>query len=220
MMPTFIHRSTYLLAGVTLAYIGLLIAAPHFMTPEYCDWFFSSEGPHELTSIALWTFTAGVTTRYLPYDRTKALLFTTLFAFFAMREAGLQKAFTSGTFIKLKFYTQGMGTEQWIALPFALAFVAVLATGGVVILRYLLRGGWRDAGGQAIFIAAGTMVVCKVADRLPSVLRKDYGILVDDTTRRALLAIEEGIEAYVPLLFVASLLLVPNLFTRSKLPRP
>lgn len=166
-MPSPIHRTTFLWAALTFTYICILAASVFVLAPAYGDWFFSEEGPHEIASVVLWAGATLVTLRYVPQTR-RALLYSTLFALFAMREADLHKAFTSGSIVKLKFYTQGMGPEQWASLPFALAIVGLLLACAVGMVRYLLRGGWREASGQLMFIAASAMVFCKIADRLPS----------------------------------------------------
>lgn len=195
---------------------GLILLDQFHSIRTYLHWF-EEHGLVETTSALFWLLAAITPWRYgRGPNRRLVALFSALFLCFALREYDMHKMFTSHSMLKLTFYTRyGWHTEQWVSLPVALLAIMVVVASVVVLLRYWWRGGWREASGQMLLIGCASMAFSKVLDRLPSVLRKDYQLALNEGLREMLWVMEEGLEMLTPLLFVWAWRLLPNLLSTA-----
>ncbi len=136
-----------------------------------------------------------------------AFSFAVLCAAFAAREADWQKKFTSDGFTKINYYQDGSIplTERLIAGAVFLVLLAALLYAGFLVVRFLFfRKGWNTRTGVWILAAGALLVTGKILDRLPAEAEKHFGIEFGDGSLAVLLALEEGMEALTPFLFIWS----------------
>ena len=93
--------------------------------------------------------------------------------------------------------------DNLFCLVLRIFFFAVC--GGTLLwyLRRLLTGVWRrEAVSWTVGTIGGTGILIQIFDRTPSVLRKDFGVVMGEQTRALFAAFEEGLELLLPLLIV------------------
>lgn len=195
------------LLGVYAAFLVLLALR---LPPERFKWVFSEAGPFETASEFLWLALAAATVIVWRRLTLPVMAAVILCLAAAAREAEFHKAFTGYSVLKVGFYTdlsRGLGPKL-----IAGVFVAIVVASAVIILirlRELLptwrahRRPWAVAAGLAI----GGLAGLKALDRLPGILAESFGVMVPRVVMPTVSALEEGMEAALPVLFGWVLLL-------------
>lgn len=89
----------------------------------------------------------------------------------------------------------------------ALVVIGLIAATAFILIRYIfVQRGYKTIGGQLLFAGAALLVISKVMDRAPSILRGDYNIVLDAQCELVLLALEEGFEFFCPALILAGII--------------
>jgi len=208
------------LAGI-LALCALWLVA----TPEWIKLHFDQDGrsPIELATIGLFFFQIGFLWLVPPmrpgWKRTLLLADFSLLTFFAIcRELDWHRLLVSvsdlpgatrGTPFKMRFLTNSvnpLGDRLLVAACFVL--VLGLCAGTLLYyLRRLLKGLFKlhpVCWSMAFF--GGTIILIQIVDRMPSVLRKDFGIRISDSLHALTTALEEGQELLLPVFVILAVL--------------
>jgi hypothetical protein len=193
-----------LLCGLAAYTVGL-VAIPLLLPAPVAKLVTSESGPFEVGALVLW-LAAAVTLaiRIRPFT-ARTLAFAGLYVIFAAREADLHKAFTAESISRLSYYRHSAAplAEKLAAGAFALLFLLLVAHAIWVCARFLLRGGLRSRSGFWLAFAGVLLVATKAVDRTQAVLDR-FGTALPLDVARFVPALEEGLEAAVPLLFAVS----------------
>jgi hypothetical protein len=202
-MPT---RSDRALLFALAAYVLLLAALPLLLPAPVLKRVLSESGPFEIGALLMWLGAAAVLALRIRPFTARTLAFTTLMLLFAAREADLQKAFTAESISRLHYYRRSAAPfhEKLAAAAAALLFLALVVYAVFVCLRFLARGGMRSRAGMWLALAAAFLVVTKLVDRSQAVLAGLFGVTLPPGTGQFVAALEEGVEAVVPLMFIVS----------------
>jgi hypothetical protein len=195
-------------AWVLVAMIVLLASLPLVLPEASFRYAFSEEGPFERMSIVGWLVAAGIIILRIRPLGMRAWAFALLFVSFAAREADWHKAFTADSILKTNYYKHASAplAEKIIAFAVAIAFIALIAYVGFVVLRFLfLRGGWKSRSGFWLMLGTVLVVVGKLVDRTPAVLAEEYGIVLLPIVGHYVAAFEEGLEMLHPLIMAWSI---------------
>ena len=212
-MPDRFHRVlTHPRAGAVIALAALLGSLLLLLVPmdRLSDWT-SEEGFFEQAS---WIgyLVAGAAC-LLMLRRCAALYVPAALVLFAMcaRELDMHSRFTTDSMLKSRYYLKVKAPlmEKLLAGTVVLALAAVVI---YLLMRYLplLRRRLRERAPEAVSLgAAGIVLVCtKLVDRLPGILKHDYGIGLSELARHLAMALEEPMELMIPLLVLLALLQV------------
>jgi hypothetical protein len=198
-------RLTLVLLFIYTAYLLVLALS---VTPAVFDPLFSEFGPFEEMSIMLWV---GLGILLLYTSRSpKGIAMAALSLLAAAREAELHKALTTMSILKSRFY---LGPEvPWQEkLAGAAVVMAAIALGIYLMIafyRFLLHDkGLATPVGQILLTALILLPITKVLDRMSSVLRTDFGVVLPQRAGQIVKALEEGMEMALPILFIMALLL-------------
>lgn len=169
---------------------------------------FSEDGFLEQASPLIW-FAASLFLFWKCRGReTKYLIFAITLLLLAGREWDLHKAFTSDSFLKINFYKQTFGLEQFFGGMAALFFIGMLTATVVNIVRdTIFKGGFKLLSGQLLMAGFGLIALSKVLDRIPSVLRHEHGIVLSFRFDLMLQSLEEGYEFFAPILIFAAFII-------------
>lgn len=205
MKPSVLHKSDALVAFLVVMYILVLAAVPSLLSAQQVKFLFSEEGPFEQLSIVTWIFAALLIPLAIRPPGKTAWLFSALFLCFAAREADWHKEFTADSLLKANYYryTDAPADEKIIAAVFALAFIALVVYAGFVIVRFLLRGGWRSRAGLWLLLGTALIVLGKVLDRAPAELA-EAGYAIGAWAGPYTAVFEEGLEMIHPLILAWS----------------
>jgi hypothetical protein len=208
------------LAGVLALLLVWAVA-----TPEWIAAHFDNEGvsPVESATVGLFFFQIGFLWLVPPMrpGRWRAFWLAdfSLLTFFAIcRELDWHKLLVSasnlpgatrGTPFKMKFLTNPgnpLGDRLIVAACFAV--VIVLCAGTLLyFLRRLLAGLFKlHPVCWSLGFFGGTVILIQFTDRLPSVLRKEFGVRISDHLHALTTALEEGQELLLPLFIVIAVL--------------
>jgi len=203
----------------------VLIAVWAFSAPETIRFHFDQDGhsPVELVTVGLFFFQIGFLWLVPPMRpgprRTLLLTDFSLLTFFAIcRELDWHKLLvapstlpgtTHGTPFKMKFLlnpNNPLGDRLLVAACFA---VVIVLCGGT--LAYYLKRLWQGLFklhpvSWSIGFLGGTIILIQIVDRLPAVLRKDFGIHISESQHALTTALEEGQELLLPLFIVIAVL--------------
>ncbi|MDQ9170793.1 hypothetical protein Q8A64_10270 [Oxalobacteraceae bacterium R-40] len=195
-------------AWALIAMILLLAVLPLILPEASFRYAFSEQGPFERISIVAWLIAAfTIVARIRPLGM-RAWGFVVLFAGFAAREADWHKAFTADSILKTNYYKHAAAPlgEKIIGFIVALAFLALIAYVGIVVLRFLfLQGGWKSRSGFWLMLGTALVVIGKVVDRAPAVLAEEYGVVLLPIVGHYVAAFEEGLEMLHPLIMAWSI---------------
>lgn len=188
-------------------------------SPQWVMGFFDNEGQAPVEMVTIWLFWFSIASLWLRWPRTKGewwqrVLLSLIIVMAIIKETDAHLAWvqpsglpgaTHGTPFKMKFLTNGVNPlkDRLIVLGCFIFFFAVC--GGTLLwyLRRLLTGVWRrEAVSWTIGTIGGTGILIQIFDRTPSVLRKDFGVVMGEQTRALFAAFEEGLELLLPLLIV------------------
>jgi hypothetical protein len=164
---------------------------------------FSEQGFFERMSPVMW-IAAGLYALWHVRVRGKAYLALGLtFIALALREWDHHKTFTSDSILKINFYQDhGFGAEQLFGGLAALVIIGLVIATLVILTRYsVARRGYETRGGQFLIAGLGMLVLSKIMDRAPSILR-DNDVALDGDFTLMLLALEEWFEFFCPALIL------------------
>ncbi len=126
----------------------------------------------------------------------------------AARELDLHRRFTTDSMLKSRYYlkVQAPLIEKLIAGAVVLALTAVVLYMLVRYLPLLLRR-LRERSPAAITLATSfvVLVLTKIADRLPDLVRHDFGAVVPAWLLHLQAVFEEPLESTIPLLFLLAI---------------
>lgn len=169
-------------------------------------WLTSEAGPIEWVSARLWFVLAAILLlRGRPGAVAVALAGLSLM--FGLRELDLHKIVADTSFLKRGFYRDPAIApgDKWLGGVLAFGMVAIVLWGLVAGVRAYVRQRLHGTGwGRVLLVAAVLLVVSKVLDRIPAVLAEDYGITIETHLKSLDYLLEEWLECYVPLVFVAA----------------
>lgn len=198
--------ATILLTGLVVV---VLLVISQMISHESAEAMFAETGRVERASEWLWLLLAA-TLLVLLRPWTMAVWGGVVLCLFgAAREADLHKELTGYSVLKPGFYLDSaypLG-QQLIAGAIVLL---VLASAGVVCWR--LVGKLRSMGRPipawvyGVVFTVGVLVGSKVLDRSPAILREDFSVEVPERVLSAGLALEEGLEAWLPMLILGVVL--------------
>lgn len=198
----------YTLVPFIVALITAMLAAiPFIWGADTVEPLFSEQGFFEQASPFVWIIAALFCLWKLNHGGAKYLILALTFLVFAGREWHTHKAFTSDSFLKINFYKNGFGMEQIFGGLAALVVIGLIAATAFILIRYIfVQRGYKTIGGQLLFAGAALLVISKVMDRAPAILRGDYNIVLDAQCELVLLALEEGFEFFCPALILAGII--------------
>ncbi len=175
-----------------------LIALAYVLDTATAKHLFSEQGFFERMSPVMW-IAAGLYALWHVRGGGKAYLVLGLtFIALAMREWDHHKTFTSDSILKINFYKDGFGLEQLFGGLAALAIIGLIVATLVILTRYIIaRRGFESRGGQWLIAGLGMLVLSKIMDRAPAILR-DNDFVLDGQFTLMLLALEEGFEFFCP----------------------
>jgi hypothetical protein len=208
------------LAGVLTLLLVWAVASPEWIAAHFDD---HGASPVASATIGLFFFQIGLLWLLPPmrpgWRRPLWLADFSLLTFFAIcRELDWHKLLitaadlpgaTHGTPFKLRFLTNP-GNPLGDRITVAACFVLVTAfCAGTLLyfLRRLLTGLFKlHPVCWSMGFFGGTIILIQITDRLPSVLRKDFGIQISDRLHALTTALEEGQELLLPLIIVIAIL--------------
>lgn len=193
-------KNCALISVVVALMTGLLTASTFLFEARDVRAIYSEQGFFEQASPIIWII-AGLYALWHVRGGGRAYLVLG-FTFFALagREWHMHKAFTSDSILKINFYQDhGFGAEQLFGGLAALVLVGLFVAALVILIRYIIANrGYQTRGGQFMIAGLGMLVLSKISDRAPSVLREDYAVIMDEQWSLVLLALEEGFEFFCP----------------------
>lgn len=121
---------------------------------------------------------------------------------FGAREADLHTAWTAKSVLKLSFY---FGDAPWGQKVLAGFVVAAVATAAAHILLRCHRAFWlslkqRQPVAATLLVFVLTLVASKILDRSVDILAEDFGVVLLQSTRALMTALEELLELSLPVL--------------------
>lgn len=205
------QRSITALTGLALViYVAWLVYLGFVLAPERAHVLFSETGWFENLSVVFWLVLAAVLLLARPIGLGRRIGMSVIAAALAAREAGWHKKFTADSLFKSDYY-------QMTDVPMAEKLIAgAVAVGLTITLIWLLvlggreivaRGGWRRPWGWLVLFAVAISPILKGIDRGPSILQVRFDITLPDNIDRVMLALEEGLESALPVLFFVALFL-------------
>ncbi len=187
-------------------------------TPEWISLHFDQDGasPIEASTVALLWLQIAFFWLIPPLRPSRWRLFWlidfSLISFFAIcRELDWHKLLvipshlpgaSHGTPFKMKFLLNANNplTDRMLV---AVCFVVVIALCGYTLFYFLprlLKGLFRfHPVCWSIGFLGGTLILIQIFDRMPAVLRKDFGIHLTENQHALTIALEEGFELLLPL---------------------
>lgn len=164
---------------------------------------FSEQGFFEQMSPVLWIFAGLYALWKINKGGLQYLMLGLTFIALALREWDHHKTFTSDSILKINFYKDGFGMEQVFGGIAALVIIGLILATLVILIRYLIaQRGYKTRGGQLLIAGLGMLVLSKLMDRAPSILRGDFNMTLDEDLTVVLLALEEGFEFFCPALIL------------------
>jgi hypothetical protein len=175
---------------------------------ERADVLFGETGWFEDLSAVLWLVLGAVLLFARPIGLGKRIGMAVVAAALAAREEGWHKKFTTDNLFKSDYY-------QMANVPMAEKLIAgAVAVGLTITLIWLLvlggrevfaHGGWRRPWGWLALFAVAISPILKAVDRGPSILRVQFDITLPENIDMVMLALEEGMESALPVLFLVAL---------------
>jgi hypothetical protein len=202
-------RVVLIAVGIVLGAILVLCGVSQGVPSDVNDQLFSETGPFEEMSPWLLLILAAMiplTFRNLSLPVLGGMVISVACA---AREWDMHKSFTGYSVLKPGFYLR----SEYELHHQIIAGLAVLALGASVFftVQHMLRVRpqrlrpvpmWLLAFGLGVAM----LVLTKVFDRSPKILEKDFGIDLSDRMLAFMMAIEEGLEMLMPVVFGAMVL--------------
>lgn len=208
------------LTGVAALILVWAVAAPEWIQAHFDH---DGASPVEVATVGLFFFQIGFFWLVPPMRASRMrplwLADFSLLTFFAIcRELDWHKLLitasnlpgaTRGTPFKMKFLTNAnnpLADRLIVAACFA---VVILLCAGTLLyfLRRLLTGLFKlHPVCWSMGFFGGTIILIQITDRLPAVLRKDFGIRISESLHALMTALEEGQELLLPLFVVIAVL--------------
>lgn len=219
-------RSSWLLApiiwltGVVAIIITWLVASPEWVMNAFDQ---KGESPIEIMTIALFYLQIGLFWLVPPIRRNRhPYLWLTIFSIITMiaiaRELDWHRLMvttsdlpgsTQGTPFKMRFLTNSANPlgDRLIVL-FSFVFTITICGGTLLFfLKRLWSGLFKfHPVSWSIGFLGGTTILVQFFDRMPSVLRKKFGIVLSESPRALFAAMEEGQELLLPLFVILATL--------------
>lgn len=215
------------LAAPLLWLVGLtaLLAVWACATPQWIELNFDQDGksPVEIVTVALLFFQIGFLWLVPPIKPLRKRFFWavvfSIISFIAIcrqmdwhklliTPSGLPGA-TRGTPFKMRFLTNTANPlSDRLVVPACFVIVIVVCVGALLYwLPRLLKGLFRlHPVCWSIGFIGGTTILVQFFDRAPSILRKDFGIHLTESTGALFTALEEGQELLLPLFAILAIL--------------
>lgn len=200
--------ATKKVSAALVVYVALSMVAAQLLSDSAYEIAYSESGVFE--QLAMWGWLALAImfiVRPLPKKSTTLLVIFLCLAAFA-READWHKAFTEQSIFKLRYYANPAApiVERLLAGTFYITLLIIVAITLFRSLRYFREHGLRATPNQVLLLAFVILVLSKTLDRTPAVIEEWWPVKVPVIMRRHTQALEEGLEAAVPvLLFIAAL---------------
>lgn len=168
----------------------------------------SEEGLFEQASWGVYFVVAAICLFLVRHDARLYATSTVVVLAMGARELDLHRRFTTDSMLKSRYYlkVQAPLMEKLIAGAVVLALTAVVLYMMVRYLPLLLRR-LRERSPAAITLVTSfvVLVLTKIADRLPDVMRHDFGAVVPAWLLHLQAVFEEPLESTIPLLFLLAL---------------
>ncbi len=166
----------------------------------------SEEGPFEQLSLVFWALLSlYIIWRWWPANHTIWTL--ALLPLIALaREASLHKAIYNISVLKRQFYIASdipLQSKLLIGTT-VLALLAALLYGLYLLAAWLRTGAWRRSSGQFMLVGTGLLISTKILDRMNSILRVDFGIILPRHIAESIVVFEESLEMALPLVLLAA----------------
>jgi hypothetical protein len=190
-----------------LGYVVLLALGAALLPYAWTRPWLSETGPFEVAALVAWIAAAAVLASRIRPFTSRTLAFVVVCLLCAAREADLQKAFTQESISRLSYYRRSAAprAEKLMAGSVALLFTVLLIYAALVAARFLFReGGLRSRSGLWLIVGAALLVLTKILDRSYAVLGENFGLWLPPIWHHVTAALEEGLEAVVPLAFAGS----------------
>jgi len=173
---------------------------------------FGEGGPFEFVTLCLWlALGAGLVVAVRPLSPA-VLAGAYICLCCAAREADWHKSFTGYSVMKVHFYymPEHPVSHRLIAAVLVIPLIVSLVVLGVALVRRACSSNWRPMPGWMVIAALGAavLVVTKSLDRVPELSEDWISVRFSERLGRVLLALEEGYEMLLPVLFGASALLL------------
>lgn len=198
----------FLLGLVLLAYMAWLVYLGLVLPAERADVLFSETGWFEDLSAVLWLVLAAVLLIAKPIGLSPRLGMAVVAAALAAREEGWHKKFTTDSLFKSDYYQMANVPmvekliEGAVAVGLTITLIWLLVLGGREVFA---RGGWRRPWGWLALFAVAISPLLKAVDRGPSILRVQFDITLPENIDMVMLALEEGMESALAVLFLVAL---------------
>ena len=199
--------SDRLLLWGCVVYACLLVLGAALLPYDWVKPWLSETGPFETGALAAWLAAAAVVALRIRPFTSRTLAFVVVCVLCAAREADLHKAFTQESMSRLSYYRKSTAPfiEKLLAGSVALLFVGLLLYALIVAARFLFReGGLRSRSGLWLIVSAVLLVLTKALDRAAGVIAESFMLSLPPLLQHVSAAIEEGLEALVPLAFALS----------------
>jgi len=199
--------SDRLLLSGCLGYVAVLVLGAVLLPYPWIAPWLSETGPFEVAALAAWLAAAAVLAFRIRPFTSRTLAFAVLCVLCAAREADLHKAFTQESISRLSYYRRSTAplAEKLMAGSVALLFTGLMLYAAIVAVRFLFReGGLRSRSGLWLIVGAALLVLTKALDRSYAVLAGNFALWLPPVLQHVTAALEEGLEAVVPLAFALS----------------
>ena len=205
--------------------MAVILAAGRTVLKPYLEFHHWGVFPIEQISDAAWVVLFGVfyaCRDVFKREKGKSDLVAAVFLSFIlfMRELGAHHWLASrdSTAFKVHFFTNPNNPlhEKIVA---GLIVALILAAAGLLLARYfvaLVKGFFKlNNACWTIAFFGGWGIVCKAADRLPSIAHKKFGVVLSDDVVDFYSLVEEAGEMFLPLLLMLALWQMKNALTEK-----
>lgn len=176
------------------------------LSDEAAEFALSEAGPFEQLSLVFWALLSGyIIWRWWPGSwQSWTLAMLPLIAL--AREASLHKVIYGVSVLKRQFYLSAdiQLMSKLILGSITLVLVAALLYGLYLFYVWLKAGAWRHSSGQFLIVGMGLLIGTKILDRMNSILRADFGIILPTHFAESVVVFEESLEMALPLVLLAA----------------
>lgn len=176
------------------------------LSDEAAEFALSEAVPFEQLSLVFWALLSGyIIWRWWPGSwQSWALAMLPLIAL--AREASLHKALYGVSVLKRNFYLSPDISliSKLIVGSIVLVLLASLLYGLYLLYAWLKAGAWRHSSGQFLIVGMGLLVGTKILDRMNSILRVDFGVILPAHFAESVVVFEESLEMALPLVLLAA----------------
>jgi hypothetical protein len=193
-----------LLAVASVAIVAVVLHGD----PGWVDPLVSEEGPLEWGAAIGWLLLAPLVL-WCGGTGRRALALAGVCLLFAAREFDLHKMVAGTSFLKINFYRGNAvaAHDKLIGAAVALAVLSVVLYGlGAGTLAFLRGRHWRRPWGRLVVLAFAMLVLAKLLDRTPAILKDEWHRPLDWTASHLVTVHEEWLECFAPLCLMAAAL--------------